>query len=423
MDHCWDEHLCDEILKKAKDSRLKPSYLGDLLAQLIKRECREASDHASALIQKFNSDDERAREVARVAATMLWTCSPDCGWDVLWPVFQADSTFFRDVMTNVAYNARHMGSATVHLTDDQLADLFVSLVREFPDGDESDSDENDGDYVGPFQSVDHYREEVLGILKARGTASACSALERLVCKLPELSYLKWVLRAAKRTTLRDNWQPPTPSQLLELTKRRGSRFVRGELELLDVVIESLARLQDRLQGETPAARDVWDRQAATKSWRPVDENTFADHVVRHLKEDLKTCGIVALREVEISRGMGDGSGERTDIYVAAVLEPNDFGEANTVRVILEAKGCWHKELKSAMETQLRDRYLADAGCQHGLYLVGWFNCEHWDSEDYRRDRAPKWNVREAQEHFDAQAHSLSIDGCRLRAAVLDTSLR
>ena len=40
------------------------------------------------------------------------------------------------------------------------------------------------------------------------------------------------------------------------------------------------------------------------------------------------------------------------------------------RVIVEAKGCWNKDLKTAMRDQLRDRYLKENQCSHGLYVVG-----------------------------------------------------
>ena len=54
------------------------------------------------------------------------------------------------------------------------------------------------------------------------------------------------------------------------------------------------------------------------------------------------------------------------------------------------------ELNDAMETQLLEQYLKDNDCQHGLYLVGWFNCDQWDPKDYRRKRAPNISIADAQ---------------------------
>ncbi len=159
------------------------------------------------------------------------------------------------------------------------------------------------------------------------------------------------------------------------------RFVRSEQELVEVIVESLERLQQKLHGETPSVRDVWDRQARTRRWRPIDENGLCDYVARHLREDLERCGIVALREVQIRRGCGDGRGERTDIY------------------------------------------LKDSGCEHGLYLVGWFNCDAWDKDDNRWRRAPRWTVEEAREFFSCQAEECSDEETSLHAVVLDMAFR
>jgi len=55
---------------------------------------------------------------------------------------------------------------------------------------------------------------------------------------------------------------------------------------------------------------------------------------------------------------------------------------------------------TAMQTQLVDRYLRDNHCQHGLYLVGWFNCDAWDSQDDRKRRAPRMLMEEVQRLYN-----------------------
>jgi hypothetical protein len=76
-----------------------------------------------------------------------------------------------------------------------------------------------------------------------------------------------------------------------------------------------------------------------------------------------------------------------------------------------------------MQAQLRDRYLKDNQCQHGLYLVGWFLCTKWMKEDYRKDQTPNWTIDEARRFFSKQACDLSVNGLTLKAFVLDTGLR
>jgi hypothetical protein len=76
-----------------------------------------------------------------------------------------------------------------------------------------------------------------------------------------------------------------------------------------------------------------------------------------------------------------------------------------------------------MEEQLVNRYLKDNRCQHGLYLIAWFNCEQWDDSDSRKRQAPKISIEEAKEKFEQQAAELSNSGVTVKAFVLNTALR
>lgn len=78
-----------------------------------------------------------------------------------------------------------------------------------------------------------------------------------------------------------------------------------------------------------------------------------------------------------------------------------------------------------MGTQLVDRYLADNACRHGLYVVGWFVCENWDSDDCRRRQVPWTTPEQARAELEAQADELTkalADG-KVRSYLLDCSLR
>ena len=126
----------------------------------------------------------------------------------------------------------------------------------------------------------------------------------------------------------------------------------------------------------------------------------------------------------IRKGEGGGRGERTDIHVDAFVPGSGREMADPASVIVEVKGCWNRELNSAIEEQLMGRYLAgNATCHHGLYLVGWFNCDQWDKDDRRRGRAPSYGLDEAHERFAEQAEVLSEKGPHVRAVVVNAALR
>jgi hypothetical protein len=181
-------------------------------------------------------------------------------------------------------------------------------------------------------------------------------------------------------------------------------------------------LESKLQGETPAAIDLWD-EISKNVYRPRSETRLSDYLKRHFQTDIKDRGIIVNREVEIRRGEGSGQGERTDIHIDALTPLSGKGPLESVTAIIEVKGCWNKDLEYSMERQLLNRYMTDSNCDHGLYVVGWFTCDHWDSSDPRLKRRPKMTIEEARERFSAQAAGLSQAGKRIEAFVLNVSLR
>ena len=207
------------------------------------------------------------------------------------------------------------------------------------------------------------------------------------------------------------------------------RFVQNGEQLLAVITESLVRLEETLHGETPARIFLWDVISigeGEKRYRPKDESSLSNYVKLHLERDLKQRGIIVLREVEIRHAAGGGPGERIDLYVDAFVPGPDHTRIDVLTVIIEVKGCWHREVNTAMRTQLVERYLRDNPSRHGLYLVGWFNCPQWDPDDRRKDNAPQIALEEARARFTQQAEALgaSLEGRHLvKSFVLDTALR
>jgi hypothetical protein len=416
---CWDDCLADALLKKAKDEKLKPVCMGSLLGDLLDHNVDEAKVFTESLVPLPLPSSEDARNRAIAAARVLMFHAKDAGWSVVGPAIREDTEFGREVISAVAHNAESIGK---RLTADQLADLYVWLVRQYP---HAEDPKHDGAYiVEPRDRVTNWRNSILHHLKERGTHQACEAIQRISHELPELDWLKWTLWEAWNNTRRCTWVPPQPADILEMAGDSQKCLVQSGDQLLDVLIESLNRLEVKLQGETPAARDIWDQDRVDKKrYRPIDENGFSDYVKRHLEVDLKQRGIITNREVEIRHGEGSGKGEHTDIHVAAVVRGSNGKNHDSVSVIIEVKGCWHKERNTAMKTQLVDRYLKDNPCQHGMYLVGWFNCDQWDEEDYRKKGCPKYSIDKARKQFDAQAAELSQQGTRIKAFVMNTALR
>ena len=415
---CWDARLADALLKKAKDPHLKPDSMGSLLGDLSDRGVNEAVSFLKSLIHLAVSPEEESRAKAVVAARILMTQAEDAGWPVVWPALQKHREFAHDVISTISHGpGRRETRIGERLSEDALADLYIWLEQHYPH--KEDPKQDGGGWVSPRESIAGWRDSILRSLQERGTHDACEAIHRIIKQLPHLSWLKWMLQEAQNVTRRKTWKPPRPSDILRIARDQEARLVQSGVQLLDVLIESLCRLGEKLHGETPAVIDLWNeiREEKTARYRPKDENRLSDYVKRHLEETLKKRGVIVNREVEIRRG------ERTDIHVDAIVRRKNEEPYDSITAIIETKCCWNPELDTAMETQLVDRYLRENRCRNGLYLVGWFHCEKWDKGDYRKQQASKLRVEEAEKRFHTQAATLSHHGMAIRAFVLDTALR
>lgn len=418
---CWDDRLAKAILEKVKDKKLKPKCMGDIVSCLIDNNVDEAKAFAESIILSPPPTSAEGYSHAVIAACILMSHAHDAGWSVVWPALLQDPEFGKKVITQVAQDLeeRRSGNIGLRLDENKLADLYIWLVHQFPF---SEDPKFEGVHsVGSREMVADWRDAILHRLRDRGTYEACNAIHKIALELPELDWLKRTLCEAQRVTRHCTWVPLKPIDISKVACDREGRLVQNGDQLLEVIIESLGRLEAKLHGETPAVIDLWN-EIKSNVYRPKDENRLSDYVKRHLLDDLRRNGIIVNREVEIRRSEGTSRGQRTDIHVNAVVREPRGELYDTVTAIIEVKGCWHSELREAMKTQLVERYLNNNQCQHGLYLIGWFNCAQWDTQDSRKLRAIYFDIDEARTYFDAQAAKLSQHGPRVKAFVMNASL-
>ncbi len=358
------------------------------------------------------------------AARSLLTFTPDAGWPSLWPVFQESPEFGRDLIRSIAPGSDWSGTAPylARLTEAQLADFYTWLARQFP---HVEDETHEGFHpMGTREYVARFRDGVLQHLEQRGTPAALDAIGEIAREFPHLSWLPLVRLRAEKVMMERSWTPPGPEDLRALVADREARLVDGGDKLLGVVAESLLRFEQKLQGETPASFMLWDKQSDGQ-YRPKEEERLSDALKLHLKDDLVGRGIVANREVVIRPGLGGKPGERTDIHVDAITNGDRPGIFDCVSVVVEVKGCWNREVLVAMQDQLRDRYLTGGACRHGLYVVGWFLCDQWESSDHRSGRARGLlpdTLDEARVRFATQAEGLADGDRRIVSLVINCAL-
>ncbi len=429
VESCWDDHLPHALLEKVKDEELELECLECLLRTLLQHHLNEAREFALALVARPLLE-EREKMRALIAAKLLLRYAVDAGWSVVWAAIQRNEDFGMKLVAKFAQSFSDW--VPPQLTEDQLADLYIWLVRRYPPSQYPIVLE--ASFAGVADSIALWRDALLSALKNRATFQACEAIQRISREVPELDQfsLRWTLQEAQKLARRQMWKPFQPRDILKIGNDSQVRLVQSGEHLLEAVIESLKRLEAKFHDELPAWREVWDlvppnpSEAKTKGkvqssvkYRPIDENEFSNYVVRHLKADLKARGIVANREVVISKS------ERTDIHVDAIVRNSPKEVYDSVSVIIEVKGCWNEELYTAMKAQLVDRYLEDNHCRYGLYLIGWFNCDAWEVKGdnrYRKSKTRHEAIDEVRKQFDTRAAELSHQGLTVRALVLDASV-
>ncbi len=422
MELCWDDKIANTLMDLIHDVDLKPTCLGDLLHDLLAHNIKEARNYIYDLIQSPVAFEESHLEKTIITAACLIIDMNYPEWNLIWPIIITDTDFAKKLMYRLASKYDYRPIPFINMLDEiQIADFYIWLENNFPKAEDPKHDNDEiGHCVTPRESVAEFKNSLITVLKTRGTLASCEALTRILHEFPHMQYIKWIIIEAKHNTRRHLWAPLRPDEIMLIIKDKQKQLVQNGKDLLVIILESLSRLEQKFQGQTPAAIDVWNKVEG--KYTPMDENAFSNRVKRHLEEDLKDNGIVANREVEIRRGEGSGKGERTDIQVNAVTR-DKLGQLDILTAIIEVKGCWHSELLVDMKDQLVDRYLKDNLCRNGLYLVGWFRCKQWDSNDERYKKSQQYDFENLINDLNNQADELSQNGLVIKSIVLNASLR
>ena len=417
----WNAQIAQLFFDKLiSGQELTLACMEDLLGVLIEQQHSMARTLADTWLtsERQRPAQQLTNERLAAAVALLKHGRTLSAWNTVWALLQRDPQTGAAVIHKlISFREEHTDWLTHALSEDQLADLYIWLEHQFPSEIAPRSTKRHLRAVTKEHEIDWWRRSLLNNLKQRGTHKTIEAIGRIRRALPHLEHLRWAEWEAREQTNRDTWISFEPAQLLNLLNQADARIVQSPEQLLNVVLESLERLQQQLRGETPSAIFLWDewRQNKSRLRRPKLEDVVSDFVTSHLRQTLVDRNVVINREVQISRG------ERTDIHLVA-SSPEPHEGRDQIGLIIEVKGCWNDKLDTALEEQLVNRYLKNNRGRAGLYLVAWFPQEQWDSTDYRWSDSHR-TFEDAKQYFANQAQALSRPGCRVAAFVLDASLR
>jgi hypothetical protein len=400
------------ILDRARDASLSPAAREDLLMLLVSNGSVEGTRLAHELVSISQLSSKNGRKLAMCIARALALASDDAGWSRTWPLLLADESFAREFIADLGGGGMHL-----HITDKlsapHKADLFLMLARYFPSVVSSNSS---GGYVST--QVKAWGSALLSSLLSQDGTSGVEQLDRLVEAFPEYDLLRFCRHTAGLLKRRALWSPAAPRDIVRLAQDADRRWINSPGALQGAVIASLGRAQAELRGQPPAAEQLW----STRPSRPKDEAALSNWVALFLRRDLTSRGIVVGREVQVGAAPGGGRGDSVDLQIDAVGGV-DRGQAAVHSVIVEVKGCWHRDLEGALERQLVDRYLTSVH-RYGIYLVGWFSPSDWqDQLDERRQRSKGTSAADLRNSLAKIADEVSHRrGVTIEVCVLDCSL-
>ena len=242
FDKCWDERLKLTLLEKVKDPLLKPKCVGQLLEELLNQGLTEARDFAKSLISFPLPSVENEREKVLIISRVLFENSDSSSWSLIWLLIQQDSSFGREIL-ELAVDHYPRG-IQLNLTEIQLADLYVWLVRQYPHNEDPDySNEVLAHFVTAREDMAHLRDRVLSQLKEKGTLQACAEIQRLIQELPKLTWLKKTLLVAQKNMRRKTWRSPQPEEILQLVVSREPSHL-DLFNQLDTIDQRTKKMED-----------------------------------------------------------------------------------------------------------------------------------------------------------------------------------
>ncbi|HPA19141.1 MAG TPA: hypothetical protein PLU30_15450 [Verrucomicrobiae bacterium] len=396
-----DEPLAEALLEKVRSPKIKASVSQPILRLLMEKGGPGVAALCREWLRLPLSTEAEDRKRAVCAARLLLQRAPDGGWTAIWPAIVQDSSFGRELFEEVAYEAfSHPAEVVRGLPEREIEDLYVWLVAQYPPSSDPKIELGVAPFIDKREAVATFRDQLLSHLADRGTRAATATISRLVMRFPEHKSMRFLLARAEENMRRNTWSAPSLANLFALVSHSRRRLVESEAELLSVVIESLNHLQGELHGESARAQFLWNHPWEENA-TPKHETELSDFIRCYLVDDLERRGIVANREVEIRPGA------KPDILITA-LPDKKGGPGTAFNVVLEVKGCWHREIETAIETQLVDRYLPRNLSRHGLYVVVCFSREkHLDALRMMLER---------------KSDAMSRDGITVRSIVLDASL-
>lgn len=249
------------------------------------------------------------------------------------------------------------------LSMDELKKLYACHLKLFPP---EKAPEHDGVFTPTvLDNIYQFGTHIFNELISRVDDNLPRVLRQLQKRFPRLWYLhEHELRAKRKLLERDCPAYDMDAILKIIEKGTSIGVIHTRDDLLELVLVALDKYQIHLNGEeNPRVGDLWNENDPVS---PKDEGCLCDHLKDFLDRELPRA--VINREVQLRRKTSKTKGARTDLWITAFSNK----DGSRVRICIEVKGDWNRELKTAFRDQLCERYMGKGGADAGIFLVGCF---------------------------------------------------
>ena len=376
--------------------------------------CLEILDNAPA-----GTGDTRA---GHVAVSLLRRRAGEC-WAPVRTFLDSDADRGRRVLRRFAHHEESdfMESMSIR----QFGELTEVLLEMFPP--ETDQRSEGVSEVTPDDSARTLRDRMVSYLGRLENSEAVETLQQLEKRF--VGRYPWLRRPrsqAERALRLSRWIPCAIDVIGEVLATGERRLMRSEEDVVDGIEYALQRYATALRtDEGDSVEDLWNT-ATGAAPTPKSEEHVSGKLCAVVRSYFRAYAVAADREVEIHRrsvapGRGGDPGSEVDILVQFPGLGTASGDA--IRVPIEVKLSFNDEAKTGIRTQLADRYMAQLGASHGVYVVVWMDLPQ--RKELRENHRPKWpSIESARADLRQEAGRLSSDEGRcVRSVVVDGALR
>jgi hypothetical protein len=180
---CWHS----EILKTGIFTELKHRRNSTGEFQAILEVLLEAQYLPARRLALKRLRESKDKQKAKAIAICLFVHRPDGAWDGIWDLITNDDSFGKSFFLDLATRYRFRESLFGGLNADQLAKIYVYLMRAFPKTEEHAP--QGAHFVGPRESLAHFRDTIPRQIAGLGTPAAIVAMRWIIDQLPDQGWL------------------------------------------------------------------------------------------------------------------------------------------------------------------------------------------------------------------------------------------